>query len=125
MGVLGAGSWGSALAVHYAAHGHEVLLWARDAEVADRLRSERRNPRYLADCPLPPSVAVTSEIGDASDLDRVLLVVPSHALREVVRELLAAGPADPDLRRQGRRDRDARPDERGGPRGERDERAAD
>jgi glycerol-3-phosphate dehydrogenase (NAD(P)+) len=90
LGVLGAGSWGSALAVHYATHGREVLLWARDAAVADRLRREHRNPRYLGDCPLPASVAVTSEIGEASDLDRVLLVVPSHALRKVVRELLEA-----------------------------------
>ena len=51
--VLGAGAWGTALAVHAAA-AHPTRLWARDAEQAARLRSARRNARYLPEVVLPP-----------------------------------------------------------------------
>ena len=88
LGVLGAGSWGTALAVHYAKHGRKVLLWARDPEVAERLGRERRNERYLGTTPLPESIQLTSELGELADLSQILAVVPSHALRDVVGNLL-------------------------------------
>ena len=88
LGVLGAGSWGTALAVHYAQGGREVLLWARDPELADELRTTRRNERYLPGAGLPDSLRICSDLADLAELDQILIVVPSHAVREVVRTLL-------------------------------------
>jgi glycerol-3-phosphate dehydrogenase (NAD(P)+) len=62
--VLGAGAWGTALAVHAAAL-HPTRLWARDAEQAARLRSLRRNQRYLPEVALPPALQITSDFDGA------------------------------------------------------------
>ena len=62
--VLGAGAWGTALAVHAAA-AHATRLWARDVEQAARLRSTRRNARYLAPIVLPPSLQVGADFDAA------------------------------------------------------------
>ena len=51
--VIGAGSWGTALALVLAEAGHEVVLWARTPEVASAINEEHRNPRYLSDYRLP------------------------------------------------------------------------
>ena len=90
--VLGAGSWGTALGVHLARIGHEVRLWARDAALASEIEETRRNPRYLADVRLPDGLTATASMGDALDgAAFVILCVPSHGFRSVVRE--AAGRA--------------------------------
>jgi glycerol-3-phosphate dehydrogenase (NAD(P)+) len=84
--VLGAGSWGTALALHLARVGHGVALWARDETLVDALRAARINRRYLACTPLPSSVHPVSSLAEAVDgAAFVVLAVPSHALREVVR----------------------------------------
>ena len=62
--MIGAGAWGTAVAVH-AAGQHEVMLWARDAALAGTLRSGRSNPRYLPGVELPTAIDATA------DLDRV------------------------------------------------------
>jgi glycerol-3-phosphate dehydrogenase (NAD(P)+) len=62
--VLGAGAWGTALAVQAAAR-HEVLLWARDAQQALAMREQRRNVRYLPEVALPAALAVDSDVGAA------------------------------------------------------------
>ena len=62
--VLGAGAWGTALAVHAAA-GHPTRLWARDAEQAARLRSARRNARYLPEIVLPSALQVGADLAAA------------------------------------------------------------
>ncbi len=93
VGVLGAGSWGTALALHAASVGREVVLWARHAAVADELERERRNDRYLPGVELAPSIRATAVLGELEACDPVLVVVPSHGLREVVRAFLAAVPA--------------------------------
>jgi len=62
--VLGAGAWGTALAVHAAA-AHPTRLWARDAEQAARLRSARRNARYLPEIVLPPALQIGADLGAA------------------------------------------------------------
>ena len=59
VGVLGAGSWGTALAVHLARVGHEVRLWARDAALVEDMRQRRANAVYLADVTLPEAVTGT------------------------------------------------------------------
>lgn len=77
--VLGAGSWGTALAVHLARGGERVTLWARSAEVAAAIRSRRRNPWYLADVDLPPAVEATTDAAAAlSAATLVIVAVPSE-----------------------------------------------
>ncbi len=85
MAVIGAGSWGTALAMVAARNHHIVRLWAREEEVAAGINRERRNPFYLSDFNLPENIYATTSIQAAlEDCDFVLLVVPSHAMREVV-----------------------------------------
>ena len=59
IGVLGAGSWGTALAVHLARVGHDVRLWARDPALVHDMRVRRANAVYLPDVTLPESLSVT------------------------------------------------------------------
>jgi glycerol-3-phosphate dehydrogenase (NAD(P)+) len=92
--VLGAGSWGTALAVHLGRAGHDVRLWARDGSLAAAVARDRVNPRYLQDVALPPGVHPTASLeGAVGTAAFVLFVVPSHGLRAVVRA------AVPHLRR--------------------------
>jgi len=63
--VLGAGSWGTALAKGMAEHGHEVWLWARNPETASRLASDRENRAYLAGIRLPDALRVTDDLATA------------------------------------------------------------
>jgi glycerol-3-phosphate dehydrogenase (NAD(P)+) len=93
--ILGSGSWGTALAIHLARVGHDVRLWARDAELAAQMAASRTNPRYLADITLPERIV---PIGCQSTALRnaraVVFAVPSHGFRAVVRALAPAIPAD-------------------------------
>ncbi|HZB25909.1 MAG TPA: NAD(P)H-dependent glycerol-3-phosphate dehydrogenase [Vicinamibacterales bacterium] len=84
--VLGAGSWGTALAVHLERAGHEVRLWARDAGFAASLQAEGVNHRYLPDVVLRSTVRVTSVLDEAtSGAAYVVAAVPSHGVRAVFR----------------------------------------
>ena len=90
--VLGAGSWGTALALLLGKKGVQVALWARDGELAETIRREGQNPRYLPNFPLPPSVSPTSDLaGAVCEAEVLVFAVPAGALREVagaVRECL-------------------------------------
>jgi glycerol-3-phosphate dehydrogenase (NAD(P)+) len=84
--VLGAGSWGTALAVHLARVGHHVHLWARDRALVDDMMSRRANAVYLPDVTLPASVHVTHALDVAlAESDLVVAVLPSHGFRTVMR----------------------------------------
>jgi glycerol-3-phosphate dehydrogenase (NAD(P)+) len=86
MAVLGAGSWGTALAIHLARGGHAVRLWARDRAVADAIERTRRNLQYLGDTAVPAAVRATGSIEEAIDgAEYVTVAVPSHGARAVVR----------------------------------------
>ncbi len=86
IGVLGSGSWGTALAVHLARTGHEVRLWARDAALAGQMASTRINATYLPGIELPMTLHTTSAIEDAvTDAAFVVMAVPSHGMRAVAR----------------------------------------
>ncbi len=93
--VLGAGSWGTALAVHLGRIGHQVRLWARDDRLAAEIASRRANAVYLPDVSLPDAVDVTGSLASAlTGIDLVVTAVPSHGCRAVVRA------ATPHLRPQ-------------------------
>jgi glycerol-3-phosphate dehydrogenase (NAD(P)+) len=84
--VLGAGSWGTALAVHLGRVGHDVRLWARDRSFAEDMASRRANAVYLPDVVFPDSVFVTASIEQAVDgVPLVICAVPSHGARGVIR----------------------------------------
>ncbi|MCA9551064.1 MAG: NAD(P)-dependent glycerol-3-phosphate dehydrogenase [Myxococcales bacterium] len=93
--VLGAGSWGTALAKHMADQGHPVKLWARREEHAAAIQKDRENARYLPGFPLPECLSATSDLGAAlTDVEYVISVVPSQSTRDVWKEgagYLAAG----------------------------------
>ena len=83
--VLGAGSWGTALADVLARNGHEVRLWAWSEELADDLRRTRRNERYLPGVDLDPRLDVGHELDTVlSRADAILSVSPSHYVRSVM-----------------------------------------
>ncbi len=83
--VVGAGSWGTALALVAARNQHDVRVWAREPEVAHSIRSSHKNPFYLSDFILPENISSSTSIEEAlADTDFVLMVVPSHAMRDVV-----------------------------------------
>lgn len=88
--VLGGGSYGTALAVHLAGIGHDVVLWDRHPERVAAMNAGRRNPRYLRDIPWPDLLHAESSLPDAvTGADLVVPCVPSHAYRAV---LTAAAP---------------------------------
>ena len=81
--VLGAGSWGTALAVHLARTGHPTVLWGRDAAQMAAFAAARCNTRYLAATPFPDSLRIESSLASAvAGADELLLAVPSHGFRE-------------------------------------------
>jgi glycerol-3-phosphate dehydrogenase (NAD(P)+) len=83
--VIGAGSWGTALATVAARNQHDVRLWARETEVADSIQSLHKNPFYLSDVTLPENIRATTSLEEAlAGTHFVIIVVPSHAMREVV-----------------------------------------
>ncbi|RFC43094.1 MAG: glycerol-3-phosphate dehydrogenase (NAD(P)+) [Verrucomicrobia bacterium] len=87
IGVVGAGSWGTALALLLERNGHNVCVWGHDAEAIDRLHAQRENRAYLPGVPLPATIACTASLETLSDADLLLLVPPSSAMREVAARL--------------------------------------
>ena len=85
IGIIGAGSWGTALAVVAARAGHNVSLWSRNPEVVSSINERRVNSRYLTSTPLPEDVTPTGDLNAAlSGVSTVILAVPSHAARELL-----------------------------------------
>ncbi|MGC9023072.1 MAG: 2-dehydropantoate 2-reductase N-terminal domain-containing protein, partial [Dissulfurimicrobium sp.] len=82
--VIGAGSWGTAIAVLLAGKGFDVMLWARNPQLAEIMARFRENPDYLPGIKFPDPLCVASDLSNAL-LNRDLLVfaVPSHGLRMV------------------------------------------
>ncbi len=87
--VLGAGSWGTALAMQLARNQQQVVLWGRDAELLAQIRDRHENSRYLAGIRIPESlhtnVDLEAVVRASSD---VLLVCPSHAMRELLQTIM-------------------------------------
>ncbi len=84
VGVIGAGSFGTCLALLAAHQEHDVTLWARDGELARAIQRTRFNPRYLSDVEIPGNVRATADLEDAlREREIVILAVPSHGVRDV------------------------------------------
>lgn len=86
-GVVGGGAWGTALAQMLAAEGAPVRLWAREAEVVAAINADHRNPLFLPDAELSPSLTATDDLLDLADCDALLIVVPVPFLRAVLMDL--------------------------------------
>ncbi len=92
IGVVGAGSWGAALALAAARAGREVVLWARDEDTVAAIRATREAPR-LPSVTLPGSVRATASLADLAQARALVLAVPTQALRQVCEGLALAVPA--------------------------------
>ncbi|KGJ95357.1 NAD(P)H-dependent glycerol-3-phosphate dehydrogenase [Colwellia psychrerythraea] len=86
--VLGAGSYGTALAICLARNGHKTLLWGRDAHHVTAMSQDRENNKYLAGCPFPENLAIEADLEKAVQAsDNLLVVVPSHAFADMLKQI--------------------------------------
>lgn len=86
--VLGAGSWGTALASVLLQNQYKVTLWARRPEIAEEINQQHTNCHYLPQVQLDPELHATTELPELiRQSEVVLFVVPSHAMRQMVREV--------------------------------------
>ncbi|HET9478567.1 MAG TPA: NAD(P)H-dependent glycerol-3-phosphate dehydrogenase [Pyrinomonadaceae bacterium] len=82
--IIGAGSWGTALAILSARAGHRVQLWSRNADVISSINEQRVNSRYLTSIEIPTGVTATGELSTALDqAELVIFAGPSHAARDI------------------------------------------
>jgi glycerol-3-phosphate dehydrogenase (NAD(P)+) len=86
--VLGAGSWGTTLAILLSNNSHTVSLWSYSDEYTQAMRTTRENPSFLPGVQIPPSVEVTSDLQEAvTDCQMIVTATPSQYLRDVVSRL--------------------------------------
>lgn len=86
--VLGAGSYGTALAICLARNGHRTLLWGRDALHVQSMAKVRENTKYLPDCAFPDSLQLEADLVKAVQAsDNILVVVPSHAFGDMLKQI--------------------------------------
>ena len=89
--ILGAGGWGTALAMLWSKRENPIILWGHNPERVARLRETRENSEYLPGVKVPESIAITSDITDCASSDLIVFVTPSVALRSVAERLRTAG----------------------------------
>ena len=86
--IVGAGSFGTAMAAVAARGGHDVMLWAHDPRVSEAIRAQHANPVYLSELKLDEKIQATSDIVEAVAFsDMLMMVVPSHHYRRVLTEV--------------------------------------
>ncbi len=96
--VLGAGSYGTALAICFARNGHKVTLWGRNADDVAMLAAERENKRYLAGAQFPETLEPEADLAKAVKASRIILVVvPSHAFADTLRQIKPLLRADAEV----------------------------
>lgn len=84
--VIGAGSYGTALAICLARNGNMISLWGRNVQEMAQMAQQRVNQKYLPDIPLPATLQLTSDLAEAAGSSRdILIVVPSHAFADTLR----------------------------------------
>src|SRR5512147_1520358 len=95
IGVIGAGAWGTALAMLLAAKGHDVTLWMYEKDLAEETEQSRENRVYLPGFTLPASIRVTPSLEQAAaGKSMILSVAPSHTVRSVTKQLAPFLPSD-------------------------------
>lgn len=87
IGVIGAGAWGTALAMAAARAGADVVLQAREAEVVESVNARHENSLFLPGIPLDPAIRATASMNEAAQADALLLVTPAQHLRSACRAL--------------------------------------
>jgi glycerol-3-phosphate dehydrogenase (NAD(P)+) len=86
--VLGAGSWGTALAIQFARAGHPTRLWSRNAADVVAMRAQRQNARYLPEAKFPDAIEVHDDLaGSVRGAVAIIVAVPSHSLRSLLGQL--------------------------------------
>lgn len=86
--VLGAGSWGTALAILLANNGHPIRLWSNETKDIDEMQTTGCNQRYLPDIKLPNTIELFKDLPSTlENIEDILIVVPSHAFRSVLTEI--------------------------------------
>jgi glycerol-3-phosphate dehydrogenase (NAD(P)+) len=88
--ILGAGSWGTALAWLWGKDGRDITLWGNNAERVERMQETRQNSDHIPGLKLPDSVTVTHELRDCAEADLLVFVTPSTALRGIATRLRGA-----------------------------------
>jgi glycerol-3-phosphate dehydrogenase (NAD(P)+) len=87
--VLGAGSWGTALAIQFSRSGHKTTLWGRQPDRVAAIARSRTNERYLPDIEFPEALSVTDNLTDALNAaDIVIVSVPSHSFRQLLASIV-------------------------------------
>jgi len=87
LAVIGAGAWGTTLANHIAQTGRPTLIWAFEKEVCDEINSNHTNPVYLEGCRLHESLKATNDLSDLSDINRLIIAIPSKFFARSVKGL--------------------------------------
>ena len=86
IGIIGAGSWGTTLAILLAGKNHNVFLWARRKDLAEEIGRPRKNKQYLGGIKIPDSITVTNSAAEAASNSRVVVfAVPSEFMRNTAR----------------------------------------
>lgn len=87
--VIGAGSWGTALASVLADNGHQVTIWVRDPKLAEQINTKHVNEKYLPEVNLSSNIVANVDLKEAvTGKPVILLAVPSHAMRQICRQLI-------------------------------------
>ncbi|MBK5143958.1 NAD(P)H-dependent glycerol-3-phosphate dehydrogenase [Budviciaceae bacterium BWR-B9] len=88
MTVIGAGSYGTALAITLARNGHSVVLWGHDPKHIAQLQQDRKNQAFLPDVPFPDTLQLQADLQQAISVSQdILVVVPSHVFGDVLRQI--------------------------------------
>jgi glycerol-3-phosphate dehydrogenase (NAD(P)+) len=88
--VVGAGAWGTALAVVASKSGRRVVLWARETQIVDSINTSHENARFLPGVSLPAEIAATGVLGEALACEAVLIAAPAQHMRSTLAEIVRA-----------------------------------
>ncbi len=87
IGIVGAGSWGTALAMLFANNGVPCILYGKDPAVLNDIKNNRRNQQYLPDVPIPDTLQLAWSLAELASADIILLAIPSHVFRSVLEKI--------------------------------------